>query len=154
MRSILSSGVFTFLGLLAGSCCASPASAQTRAGSGTITGTVTDPSGAVVPGATVKIQNPVSQYERTATTDTTGHFRLSNIPFNSYHMTVAMKGFGTFVQDVDVRATTPVTVPITLSVGTAATTVDKYALYNFLSTFSATHYVTPRAITGQISLHF
>jgi len=31
---------------------------------------------------------------------------------------------------------------------------DKYALYNFLSTFSGTHYVSPRAITGTIALHF
>ena len=31
---------------------------------------------------------------------------------------------------------------------------NKYALYNFLSTFSGTHYVTPRAITGQIGFHF
>jgi hypothetical protein len=31
---------------------------------------------------------------------------------------------------------------------------DKRALYNFLSTFSGTHYVTPRAVTGQIGLNF
>jgi hypothetical protein len=31
---------------------------------------------------------------------------------------------------------------------------NKYALYNFLSTFSGTHYVTPRAITAQIGFHF
>jgi hypothetical protein len=31
---------------------------------------------------------------------------------------------------------------------------NKYALYNFLSTFSGTHYVTPRAITGQIGFNF
>jgi hypothetical protein len=31
---------------------------------------------------------------------------------------------------------------------------DKYALYHFLSTFSGTHYVTPRTVTGQIALHF
>jgi hypothetical protein len=31
---------------------------------------------------------------------------------------------------------------------------NKYALYNFLSTFSGTHYVTPRALTAQIALHF
>jgi hypothetical protein len=37
---------------------------------------------------------------------------------------------------------------------TAINVTDKYALYNFLSTFSGTHYVTPRAITGQISLSF
>jgi hypothetical protein len=37
---------------------------------------------------------------------------------------------------------------------TAINVTDKDALYNFLSTFSGTHYVTPRSITGQISLHF
>ena len=31
---------------------------------------------------------------------------------------------------------------------------NKYALYNFLSTFSGTHYVTPRAMTGEIGFHF
>jgi hypothetical protein len=37
---------------------------------------------------------------------------------------------------------------------TAVNITDKYALYNFLSTFSGTHYVTPRSVTGQLSLHF
>jgi hypothetical protein len=31
---------------------------------------------------------------------------------------------------------------------------NQYALYNFLSTFSGTHYVTPRSITAQIGFHF
>ena len=31
---------------------------------------------------------------------------------------------------------------------------NKYALYNFLSTFSGTHYVTPRSITAQLAFHF
>jgi hypothetical protein len=31
---------------------------------------------------------------------------------------------------------------------------DKYALYNFLSTFSGTHFVTPRSITGEVAFHF
>jgi hypothetical protein len=37
---------------------------------------------------------------------------------------------------------------------TAVNVTDKYALYNFLSTFSGTHYVTPRALTGKITLNF
>lgn len=37
---------------------------------------------------------------------------------------------------------------------TAINVADKYAPYNFLSTFSGTHYVTPRAVTGQITLSF
>jgi hypothetical protein len=37
---------------------------------------------------------------------------------------------------------------------TAINITNKYALYNFLSTFSGTHYVTPRSITAQIGFHF
>ena len=37
---------------------------------------------------------------------------------------------------------------------TAINVLNKYALYNFLSTFSGTHYVTPRSITGEVSFHF
>jgi len=98
--------------------------AQSIGNSGSIAGTVSDPTGAVVRGATVSIQNPVSQYERTTTTDSTGHFQFGNVPFNPYHMTVEMTGFGTFVQDVDVRSGVPMTVPVKLSLGTAAETVQ------------------------------
>lgn len=37
---------------------------------------------------------------------------------------------------------------------TAINVTNNYALYNFLSTFSGTHYVTPRAVTGEIGFHF
>jgi hypothetical protein len=37
---------------------------------------------------------------------------------------------------------------------TAVNVTNNYALYNFLSTFSGTHYVTPRALTAQIGFHF
>jgi hypothetical protein len=37
---------------------------------------------------------------------------------------------------------------------TAINVTNKYALYNFLSTFSGTHYVTPRALTAKITLNF
>ena len=37
---------------------------------------------------------------------------------------------------------------------TAINIANKYALYNYLSTFSGTHYVTPRAITADVSFHF
>ncbi len=60
--------------------------------SGNISGTVTDPSGAVVAGATVTIHNPVSQYERSATTDSTGAFSFPNVPFNPYHLSVDGQG--------------------------------------------------------------
>jgi len=37
---------------------------------------------------------------------------------------------------------------------TAINVTNKYALYNFLSTFSGTHYVSPRTVIGQISFNF
>ncbi|MGC2619577.1 MAG: TonB-dependent receptor, partial [Acidobacteriaceae bacterium] len=103
---------------------ASPAFAQSIGNAGTISGTVADPSGAVISGATVEIQNPVSQYARTATTDATGHFQFANVPFNPYHMTVEMKGFNSSAQDVDVRSTVPIALTVKLQVGIAATTVQ------------------------------
>ncbi|HEY3627709.1 MAG TPA: carboxypeptidase-like regulatory domain-containing protein, partial [Terracidiphilus sp.] len=44
-----------------------------QSNSGSVTGVVADPSGAVIPGASVTIQNPVSGYSRTTTSDSTGH---------------------------------------------------------------------------------
>jgi hypothetical protein len=100
------------------------AAAQAGATSGTVMGTVTDPSGAVVPGATVTIQNPVSQFERSGKTDTTGHFHFTNVPYDPYHMTVVIKGFAPYVHDVNVHSATPVNVPVKLSVGAATETVQ------------------------------
>jgi hypothetical protein len=104
--------------------CPLPAAAQAGATSGTVTGTVTDPTGAVVRGANVTIQNPVSQYERSVQTDSLGHFQFPNVPYNSYHMTVVMTGFGSFVRDVDVHSSTPVNAAVSLKLGAAAETVQ------------------------------
>ena len=65
------------------------ANAQSGGSSGSITGTVLDPSGAVVPNASVEIHNPVSGYDRTTTTDSNGKFNFTNVPFSPYHMTVS-----------------------------------------------------------------
>ena len=37
---------------------------------------------------------------------------------------------------------------------TAINITNQYSLYNFLSTFSGTHYVTPRALTAELGFHF
>jgi hypothetical protein len=109
---------------LAPNCLALDLDGAQVSGSGSISGTVTDPTGAVLPGATVTIQNPVSQYQRSVKTDNAGHFGFANVPPNSYHMTVTMSGFGTYVHDVDLKGTTGVTLPVSLTVGTTATTVE------------------------------
>ena len=91
--------------------------------SGSIEGTVKDPSGAAVPNATVEIVNVVSEYTRTTVTDANGAFRFTNVPFNPYHMTVTANGFTTFTQDVEIRSGVAVQVPVGLKVGTSVTSV-------------------------------
>ena len=98
------------------------ASAQSKSYT-SVGGTVIDPSGAVVPGAAVEIRNPVSQFERSVTTDSSGAFSIPNIPFNPYHMTVMRQGFATYTQDLDLRSPVPVNVRVSLQLGTAVQTV-------------------------------
>jgi hypothetical protein len=98
-----------------------PARAQ-LGNSGSIEGVVKDQSGASVPGAKVEITNPVSHFHREATTDSDGNYRFTNVPFNPYHLVVTAAGFGSISQDVDVRSTVPVNLPIALKVGSAAST--------------------------------
>ncbi|HEY1580687.1 MAG TPA: TonB-dependent receptor [Terracidiphilus sp.] len=114
-------GIFSFVFVFLLSAVFSALYAQSN--SGLVSGVVTDPSGAVVPGATVSIQNPVSQYSRTATTDKSGRFQFTNVPFNPYHLTVVMSGFGSVVQDVDINSVVPVNLNIPLSVSAASSTV-------------------------------
>jgi hypothetical protein len=97
--------------------------AQSAADSGTISGTITDQSGAVVAAATVTISNPVSQYSRSVATDPAGHFQFPNVPFNPYHLVVSMSGFAPAVQDVDVRTVVPVNLKLSLKVGAGSDTV-------------------------------
>lgn len=92
------------------------ATAQSGGNSSSINGTVVDPSGSVVVNATVEIHNPVSQFERTATTDSAGKFHFDNIPFNPYHLTVTAEGFSPFAQDIVVRSVVAVSVTATLQV--------------------------------------
>ena len=81
--------------------CASIGWAQS---SGTIEGVVRDPSGAIVPNAAVKIENPVSGYSRTTNTAADGTFRFTNLPFNPYHLTVTAGKFNPHQVDVEVRS--------------------------------------------------
>jgi len=91
--------------------------------SGTITGSVTDSSGAVIPGATVTILNAVGGYKRNAVTDGGGNYQFSNVPFNPYHMTVQAPGFAPFAQDVAVRSPVVVKLTTALKVQASSTTV-------------------------------
>jgi len=128
------------------------ASAQNAGNSTSVGGTVTDPSGALIPGATVRIHNPVSQFERTTTTDATGNFRIANVPFNPYHMTVTATGFSPYVQDIDVRSSVPMTLDIKLELGVATSTVTVEAAGDLLETDSTAHTDVDRQLIQELPL--
>jgi outer membrane receptor protein involved in Fe transport len=81
--------------LLAGLLVTASLSAQTFRG--TILGTVTDPSGAVLPGAKVTVKNTGTGLERTTETSADGSYSLPELPIGTYSVTVTQTGFQTFV---------------------------------------------------------
>ncbi|WP_433983015.1 carboxypeptidase-like regulatory domain-containing protein [Tunturiibacter empetritectus] len=60
---------------------------------GTITGVVTDPSGALVGGASVVAHNTDTGVDSTATTNSAGLYRVQFLPIGSYEVTIDAKGF-------------------------------------------------------------
>ncbi len=91
--------------------------------SGLVHGTVTDSSGAVIPGATVKLTNPVSGLNRTTTTDGTGGFEIPNVPFNNYQVSVSASGFAPVQQTTDVHSVVGTSLKLILQIAAASQTV-------------------------------
>ena len=73
--------------------------AQSQATTGVIEGTVSDPSGAPVPGATVVVKNTATNLERTLATDADGRFRALLLPVGPYRVTTSLAGFATLVRE-------------------------------------------------------
>jgi outer membrane receptor protein involved in Fe transport len=90
---------------------------------GTVRGTVTDPAGALLPGATVTLDNSVTGYRSAVTTDEHGAFAFNNVPFDSYLLRARAAGFQPFAQAVRVRSNIPVTLDARLSVSGASEAV-------------------------------
>jgi hypothetical protein len=126
--------------------------AQSAGSAGTIYGTVTDSTGAVVPGAAVTISNPVSGYSRSASSDKEGRYQFTNLPFNPYHLAVSMSGFAAYSQDVEVRSTVPVTVKNALGVGGSSTVVDVTAGADLVESDPTFHTDLDRNSFGKLPL--
>ena len=92
-------------------------------GNAALTGTVTDPSGAVVAEAHVTMTQVGTEVKRTATTNSSGQFFVPSIPPATYRVNVEAAGFKTYVQDVTLLADQNGTMQIPMQIGTSTDTV-------------------------------
>jgi hypothetical protein len=141
---------FAFLALLLSFCLgARPLRAQA---SGTIEGTVKDPSGGAIAGAAVQIVNPVSKYQKSITTDSEGKFRFANVPFNPYHISVKADGFSDFSQDAEVRSLVTLSLNLTMKLAGANTTVTVEGDSDLLEKDSTFHTDVDRGLFEKMPL--
>ncbi len=141
--------VFLVLGL------ASPVATYAQSSSanaGTVRGSVLDPSGAVIKGATVEIQNPVSRYDKSVETDAQGNFEFDNVPYNNYHLSASAKGFQGGEQDVNVRSPLAVEARISMTIGNATTSVTVTSGTDLVETDTTTHTDVDRELFDKLPL--
>ncbi len=106
--------------LLAVLLCVAPGCAQTV--TGTVTGIITDPSGSVIPGATVVAHNVDTGVDSTATADAAGLYRISFLPIGRYQITLDARGFARqTVPAFQLEALQTATFDKKMTVGTAVT---------------------------------
>ncbi len=91
---------------------------------GTIQGTITDQSQAVVPGAQVVATFKATGATRTVTTNDTGAFRFDFVPAGTYQIKVTKQGFATVVQTTELLVEQSATVNVTLSPGATTEVVE------------------------------
>jgi carboxypeptidase family protein/TonB-dependent receptor-like protein len=111
----------------------SVADAQIR--SATLTGTVTDPQKAIVPGATVVVTNEGTNVSQELVTNDAGLFTAPLLPAGTYSITVTLTGFAPFKRSgIILNATETVRVPVELSVEALGETVEVSAESPLLQT--------------------
>src|SRR5438477_8929961 len=92
---------------------------------GSINGTVSDPSGAVVAGATVKATESATNIDHTTVTSSEGQFAFQDLPLGAYKVSITASGFPTYAVDkVEVVAGQIHTLPIQLKMGQSTTTIE------------------------------
>jgi hypothetical protein len=106
---------------------------------GSITGTVADPTGAVIPGATVLAVNPSTNDKFTSKATAAGSFSFQNLPIGTYTLTITGEGFAPLtVNNVLVTANRAIALGTEkLQTGGATSVVDVSAATNMLETTEA-----------------
>src|SRR6516225_5463122 len=118
---------------------------------GTITGTVSDPAGAVVAGAPVEIKNVQTGSVYQAGTSATGNYTLAQLPAGQYELSITVPGFKKFVrQHIQVDVAETYRVDVVLEVGSSAESVTVTEAAPLLKTESGelSHTVTTNTMNN------
>jgi hypothetical protein len=99
--------------------------ASTQSATTSLRGTVYDPKGAVVSGASVTITNPATAFSRTTKSDSQGGYQFLEMPPAKYDLAVDAPGFGTLKQNgVELLVASPATLNVTMQVTGGTVTVE------------------------------
>lgn len=99
--------------------------ALSQAGRSTVQGTIKDPQGNVVAGATVTLTNSGKNFNRTQTTSQEGSYVFTAVPPGTYRLEIEATGFKkAFIATVEALVDTPVSVDATLEVGSISETIS------------------------------
>jgi hypothetical protein len=132
---------------------ASPFALRAQTGSaGGVQGVVTDPSGAVIPKASITLQNTVSGFSRSTQTDASGQFSFINVPFNTYQVVVTAAGFSNATESVEIRSLVAVSLKIPLTVSGSADTVTVEATPDLVENDPIGHTDVDRGLFEKIPL--
>ena len=113
----------------------------------TIEGTVTDGSGAVVPGAAVKVSGTTLASERTATTGANGMYRITALPAGNYTLAISAKGFATRTAALELTLNRVVVLDVTLQIEGVAAVVEVNSPLVDATTAATGATITARQIT-------
>jgi len=113
-----------------------------------IVGTVTDPSGAVVPGADVELRSVASGKIRPATTDASGRFTFSGLPKGDYVIQVTQQGFKAAAQMLTLEVRDRALLSAVLSVGQVTEAIEVEAGAMVVQTTNAQLAGVPGGIAG------
>ena len=94
---------------------------------GTVTGTVTDPSGAVIPNATVLLTSRNTQAARTVTTNAEGNYLVANLDPGLYSVEITVTGFAKMAKSVELLARQTVRVDLRLDTATTTELIEVVA---------------------------
>jgi outer membrane receptor protein involved in Fe transport len=121
-----------------------------QAETGQILGTVTDPSGASIPGAKVTVKSIATGAERSATTDGSGNFTFPNLLPDTYDVSVSAPGFSGLRERAAVNVGTKVGLDIKLEVGKAETIVEVTGVSAAITVNTETQTISQVLTTQQI----